>query len=80
MAVHLKRYLLAVFLGALALATLLPTEAIAQTQGKRISVSFKDKPLAACALVIVDGSPITVSGAMAEVTAFFFGRSRPEPS
>ena len=46
MAVHLKRYLLAVFLGALALATLLPTEAIAQTQGKRISVSFKDKPLA----------------------------------
>ena len=46
MAIHLKRYLLAVFLGALALATLLPTEAIAQTQGKRISVSFKDKPLA----------------------------------
>ena len=46
MAVHLKRYLLAVFLGALALATLLPTEATAQTQGKRISVSFKDKPLA----------------------------------
>ena len=28
------------------MATLLPTEAIAQTQGKRISVSFKDKPLA----------------------------------
>ena len=46
MAVHLKRYLLAVFLGALALAALLPAEAIAQTQGKRISVSFKDKPLA----------------------------------
>ena len=46
MAVHLKRYLLAVFLGALALAALLPAEATAQTQGKRISVSFKDKPLA----------------------------------
>ena len=46
MAIHLKRYLLAVFLGALALTMLLPTEAIAQTQGKRISVSFKDKPLA----------------------------------
>ena len=46
MAVHLKRYLLAVFLGALALAALLPAEAAAQTQGKRISVSFKDKPLA----------------------------------
>ena len=28
------------------MATLLPTEATAQTQGKRISVSFKDKPLA----------------------------------
>ena len=46
MAVYLKRYLLAVLLGTMALAVFLPTEAVAQTTGKRISVSFKDKPLA----------------------------------
>ena len=46
MAVYLKRYLLAVLLGTMALAVFLPAEAVAQTTGKRISVSFKDKPLA----------------------------------
>ena len=46
MAVYLKRYLLAVLLGTMALAVFQPAEAVAQTTGKRISVSFKDKPLA----------------------------------
>ncbi len=46
MAVYLKRYLLAVLLGTVALAVFQPAEAVAQTTGKRISVSFKDKPLA----------------------------------
>ncbi|WP_390883828.1 SusC/RagA family TonB-linked outer membrane protein [Hoylesella loescheii] len=46
MAVYLKRYLLAVLLGTMALAVFQPAEAVAQTMGKRISVSFKDKPLA----------------------------------
>ncbi|WP_315516413.1 SusC/RagA family TonB-linked outer membrane protein [Hoylesella shahii] len=46
MAVSLKRYLLAVLVTTIALTLFQPVEAIAQTQGKRISVSFKDKPLA----------------------------------
>ena len=46
MAVYLKRYRLAVLLGTMALAVFQPAEAVAQTTGKRISVSFKDKPLA----------------------------------
>ena len=46
MAVYLKRYLLAVLLGTMALAVFQPAEAVAQTTGKRISVSFKAKPLA----------------------------------
>ena len=46
MAVSLKRYLLAVLVTTIALTMFQPVEAIAQTQGKRISVSFKDKPLA----------------------------------
>ena len=46
MAVYLKRYLFAVLLGTMALAVFQPAEAVAQTTGKRISVSFKDKPLA----------------------------------
>ena len=46
MAVSLKRYLLAVLVTTIALTLFQPVEALAQTQGKRISVSFKDKPLA----------------------------------
>lgn len=46
MAVSLKHYLLAVLVTTIALTLFQPVEAIAQTQGKRISVSFKDKPLA----------------------------------
>ena len=42
MAVYLKRYLLAVLLGTMALAVFQPAEAVAQTTGKRISVSFKE--------------------------------------
>ena len=41
MAVSLKRYLLAVLVTTIALTLFQPVEAIAQTQGKRISVSFK---------------------------------------
>ena len=46
MAINLKRYLLAMFLTAMAVAAFSPTQAVAQTAGKRISMSFKDKPLA----------------------------------
>jgi len=46
MAVYLKRYRPAWVLGTRAVAGSHPAEAVAQTTGKRISVSFKDKPLA----------------------------------
>ena len=58
----------------------MPGAAAGCAQRRRAKGPWRSESSAACALVIVDGSPITVSGAMAEVTAFFFGRSRPEPS
>ena len=46
MVFRLKKFLFVVLASAFALSTTLPATAVAQTTGKRISVSFKEKSVA----------------------------------